>query len=312
MEKDLARLEKSKDKELSPDNVIVVCYDMQAVFQCPRGDVSVFYYKSKLNIYNLTFYDLKSKDVTCFVWHEGEAERGVNEIGSCVLMFIEKEVSKRNGDIEFIFYTDNCAGQQKNKFMPCLYQYAIRKYPTIKSITHKFLIRGHTQNEGDSVNSAIEREVKQQLKKGSMYLPDDFIDSIRAARKRGRPYKVVELNHTSFFNIKNLLTNDKNFSKTIANEDVKFNDIKCYRITRENSDKMFLRMSYQEDKFQEIDTRKETRNTRNKKKQTCLKEPETLKPAYRIKRQLPENKKKDLLELLNNNFIPKRCEIHKK
>ena len=65
-----------------------------------------------------------------------------------------------------IFYSNNCSGQQKNKFMMALYLYAVNNLPNITSITHKFLIKGHTQNEGDSAHSLIEREVKRILKSG--------------------------------------------------------------------------------------------------------------------------------------------------
>lgn len=50
-EKDLARIEKSTDKE-SP-NAVVAVYDLQAALPCPQGDSSSFYYVSKLNVYNL-------------------------------------------------------------------------------------------------------------------------------------------------------------------------------------------------------------------------------------------------------------------
>ncbi|CAB3231730.1 unnamed protein product [Arctia plantaginis] len=42
-EKELCRAEKAKDKE--DENIVTAVYDLQAVFQCPKGDVSVFYYK---------------------------------------------------------------------------------------------------------------------------------------------------------------------------------------------------------------------------------------------------------------------------
>ncbi|GFV73438.1 uncharacterized protein TNCV_3389541 [Trichonephila clavipes] len=51
LEKDLSRSEKDKDKA-SPDNTIVAVYDLQAVLPCPIGDVSTFYYVSKLNVFN--------------------------------------------------------------------------------------------------------------------------------------------------------------------------------------------------------------------------------------------------------------------
>lgn len=42
-----------------------------------------------------------------------------------------------------------------------MYLFALMKYPKIKSIIHKYLISGHTQNEGDSVHSIIEKAIKK-------------------------------------------------------------------------------------------------------------------------------------------------------
>lgn len=80
------------------------------------------------------------------------------------------------------FYLDNCYGQNKNKYITTLYMYAVNNL-NIGSITHKFLIRGHTQNEADSVHSLIERQVKKNLKSGPIYSPDQYIALIEIARK---------------------------------------------------------------------------------------------------------------------------------
>lgn len=47
-EKVLSRAGKENDKNNS--ELLVAVYDLQAVFQCPKRDISVFYYKSKLNV----------------------------------------------------------------------------------------------------------------------------------------------------------------------------------------------------------------------------------------------------------------------
>ncbi|CAF4948281.1 unnamed protein product [Pieris macdunnoughi] len=80
-EKDLSRQNKEDDKRFTPDNCIVLVYDFQAAMPCPRGDASNFYNVSKLNTYNFTICDIKSKDTAFYVWHEGEAKRGATEIG---------------------------------------------------------------------------------------------------------------------------------------------------------------------------------------------------------------------------------------
>ncbi|KAL3279144.1 hypothetical protein HHI36_016658 [Cryptolaemus montrouzieri] len=49
--KHLSRIEKENDKKKT--DTVVAAYDLQAVFECPKGEISVFYYKSKLNVLNL-------------------------------------------------------------------------------------------------------------------------------------------------------------------------------------------------------------------------------------------------------------------
>ena len=89
----------------------------------------------------------------CYVWHEGIASRGPNEIGLCVYNFLVDHLS----DVKHAtFYSDNCGGQNRNKFIALMYLKAVSSTP-IQSITHKFLEVGHTQNEGDSMHSTIER-----------------------------------------------------------------------------------------------------------------------------------------------------------
>lgn len=108
-------------------------------------DVSIFYYSSKLKVLNLTFFYLHSKKGKSYLCDEFNAKRGANEIGSCVLNYITN-ITQEKPNADIIFWTDNCAGQQKNQFMIALYMYVAQTLP-IDSITHKFLVKGYTQNE---------------------------------------------------------------------------------------------------------------------------------------------------------------------
>jgi len=200
-EKDLARIEKNDDIKNSKENTVVAIFDLQAVLSCPNGDTSSFYYVSKVAVYNLTFYNAKNKNVTCFVWNETEGSRGANEINTCVFKFLES-LNDGNSDIDVVLYSDNCTGQNKNYSMMAMYVEAMKKLPNIKSITHKFLITGHTQNENDSVHSVIEGSIKRCLRAGPIYHPSQYITAISLARKKGTPYKIVELSHNDFFESK--------------------------------------------------------------------------------------------------------------
>jgi hypothetical protein len=125
--------------------------------------------------------------------------------------------------------------------MLAAYIFTLRKYD-LNSITHKFLIKGHTQNEGDSVHSLIERKMKQALKSGSIYTPEGLISLIRTARRAGEPFAVNELSYENFFDLK-LLTSDIGPLRIVnnkQNQHVKFKDIKVMRVQRDSPSSFFL------------------------------------------------------------------------
>lgn len=57
--KDEARKEKDTDKD---EGRVVFTVDLQAVLMAPKSKISSLYYRTKLQVHNLTFYNLKNKD----------------------------------------------------------------------------------------------------------------------------------------------------------------------------------------------------------------------------------------------------------
>ena len=112
----------------------------------------------------------------CFISHEGQAKRGQNEIGSCVNIFLKKNSFGK----PIIFNSDNCMDQNKNKFTVSLYMYTIMSY-NIPS--HKYLITGHTQNEGNHMSSLNEKQKECALRGRPTYIPAQWVIVIRCGRK---------------------------------------------------------------------------------------------------------------------------------
>ncbi|KAG5874708.1 hypothetical protein JTB14_035104 [Gonioctena quinquepunctata] len=52
------------------DSVVVACYDLQKILSTPMSEVSAFYYKRKLAVYNFTIFDLGENEGECYVWDE--------------------------------------------------------------------------------------------------------------------------------------------------------------------------------------------------------------------------------------------------
>lgn len=193
--------------------------------------------------------------------------------------------------MDVVFYSDNCAGQQKNKFMMAMYLYAVQNLPNINSITHKFLIKVHTQNEGDSAHSQIERQVKRQLRSGPIFTPEGFIGAIKAARKKSEPIHVNELCYSDIYDWKAVL-NQMNFAihKDEDQKVIKTSEIKGIRVLKDDPHAIYYRTSYADEMTRAVVIKKKPVNEIQ------------LKNAFNRKLGLAEKKKQDL-SLLNGNYI---------
>ncbi|KAE8741825.1 hypothetical protein FOCC_FOCC012634 [Frankliniella occidentalis] len=199
--KNTVRQLKKSDKENSingaPDkNVRVLTFDLQKVLYSPKSEVGEFFYKRKLSSYNFTIYDCTTGQAYCFVWDQTIAKRGSDEISSCVLSFFEEAV--KNGVTEFKIYSDSCSGQNKNKFLYSMYYLAARKYNV--KIIHRYLEKGHTQMECDSVHAQIEKKTRNM----QIFTPAQWYGYMKSAKVQKPAYIVKEIDQKTIFSFKDI------------------------------------------------------------------------------------------------------------
>ena len=136
-----ARQEKNNDKEQAEfnDRLRVMTMDVQAVLLSPSLNASALYYKTKLTVHNFTLYDLRSQNVKCYVWHEGEAGLSASEFASCVADYMTVHAHKYDTTIS---YGDGFTYQNRNVVMANTLLSHSKRHG--KVIQQKFLERGHT------------------------------------------------------------------------------------------------------------------------------------------------------------------------
>lgn len=83
-----ARNEKRKDKN---EETYVFTVDLQAVLMAPKSHVSSLYYRTKLQVHNLVFYNLRNQRGFCFLWDEVEGGLHAEEFASIWVYFVEKK-----------------------------------------------------------------------------------------------------------------------------------------------------------------------------------------------------------------------------
>lgn len=89
------------------------------------------------------------------MWHEAVAARGGNQIASCLFKYL----SETSDNVRKItFYSDTCAGQNKNTFICIMFMLAMKNNAHFQEINHKFLVPGHTHMQCDGDHSIIEKK----------------------------------------------------------------------------------------------------------------------------------------------------------
>jgi len=236
--------EKHHDKAISgkDDSCLLATFDMQSVLQLPVSDVGTLYYKRKLVLHNFTVYDNNAPHTGhCYLWTETDGKRGANEIGSCLLRFLQSV----NEPVKHVtFFSDSCSGQNRNQFVCALLLYAVAKL-SIDVIDHKFLVPGHTMMECDSMHSSIEYACKHL----SSYTVNDCVNVIKSAR-RHKPYQVEVLKYTDFSDLKGLAaTLLCNRRKSSTGDLVKWMDIRWIRVEKAKPNVILYKTDFDQTEF---------------------------------------------------------------
>ena len=100
-------------------------------------------------------YNMANGEGYCYIWDESISGRGACEIASCIYSFLKDCAAK--GVNEVVLYSDNCSGQNRNRFLVSMYAYVLHS-TAFHTIRQNYLEKGHTQNENDCIHATIEHE----------------------------------------------------------------------------------------------------------------------------------------------------------
>lgn len=231
------KMTKDKEESIKDPSKLSVCFDLQEVLMTPHSTASVLYYKRKLNTYNLSLYDLGSRQAVCNVWHEGVAARGSNEIGSCVFDYLK--CSSERGVKCVKLYSDSCGGQNRNKYFLTMIWYSLNKFE-FQEIEHNFFVKGHSKNENDSVHATIERVSKNV----DVYTTPQWAGVMSTAKQSKPKYIVNEMDETKFFDFKYVATHLKNFDLDTDRQKIRWLNIRSMKLTKEEPNTVYILYNY--------------------------------------------------------------------
>jgi len=225
----LAFAAQKADRQLSRSNSdIVFCtFDLQKTMPLPKLSTNVAFYLRQAWLYNLGIHYINGSEQKplFFLWTEDQGRRGCEEVCSCILTFMH--AVNISSDDRVIFWSDSCAGQNKNFFVLCLWQYLVGGHK-VKCIDHKFPEPGHSYLDSDRDFAHIEKSVKATQ---NIYSVDEY-QNIMTKSQRNHAPTVVRM-ADKFYNIKKLpsLLKLRNNTKATTGEKVAFRDkVKWIRV----------------------------------------------------------------------------------
>lgn len=189
--KEQARKEKETDKLSAIEGKChVFTQDVQAVKLAPYLQASAIYYKTKLCVHNFTMYNLSTHEAVCYWFDECNASLEASVFASCIVDKLQSILNRKL--LPVILFSDGCCAQNRNAILSnALLRLAIDKQIII---TQKYLEKGHTQMECDSVHSAIECKLKGK----EIYLPLQYTNIAKTARTSPMPYDCRTLDYSFF------------------------------------------------------------------------------------------------------------------
>ena len=159
---------------------MVVSFDMQKVIMLPGlpGLKQAIFYK-RLVLFNETFAPIGKLELkpVGVLQHEAIKGRSAEDVTSTLTFFIRnfRDCQK------FVFWTDNCSGQNKNWFLyTVLVNEANRINGTVNEIVIKYFKSGHTSMLADNFHHKVEQDMKKKKRVEDF---QDFVDPVKACGK---------------------------------------------------------------------------------------------------------------------------------
>ena len=284
---ELAREKLKSSKDEATEKTEVFTFDLEKTLPTPDISSNEAYYSRQLWTYNLGVHSVKTDSAWMFMWHEGMASRGPDEIGSCLLIFIN--MKRAEGVQNFIAFSDSCGGQNRNFKMAMIGSYVVSSGTA--SFEQRFMKSGHSFLPNDADFGLIERAKGRK----EIFVPDHWMDLVRQARKKN-PFSVVAMKQSDFISLaKYTKTNAVNRKKTSDGQKVEWLQIQSLRFEKERPLVMKFKYSLGDVEWSEVDFGRKA----GKGRPSTVKEPELLFP---VGRSVAGPKMADLKKLLK--YVP--------
>lgn len=269
-----------------------VCFDLENVFALPRANVSNFFYKRKLNVYNMTAHCSVDKQGYGAIWHEGQSGRAGNDIASAVMRLLDAIVVDRSNDLRIqhiILWSDSCVPQNRNSVFSTAVKHFMSLHPEVKVIEQKFCEPGHSSiQEVDNLHSQIEAACGPT----EMYSPVALMRILKTVNR----LKMIQMKPEDFKDYQDIAVRGK-YNR------IPYTKVKCLRYEQADPKVVKYKTSFTQEFHEETTLQVPgTRGSEGKTRCDILKESfRALRPAKPVN-AIPTAKQNDIKAMLK--FMP--------
>jgi len=176
--------------------------------------------------------------------NKSKVGRGEEEISSAIFKWAENVILNSAGVNEITLWSDNSFGKNKNISIIMCFFWIIQKYPQIERINMKYLLKGHTHMEADTVHALIERK-RKKLKNMMILTPWDWQQILRQCSSN---YNVLNMEQEDFLQF-NALFKGKNApfihrKQNVEKEKVLLSFSVHIQVRQENPGMIYLKSSF--------------------------------------------------------------------
>lgn len=153
------KLQEARQRSQEDETFLGICYDYMQNISLPIIPVQEIFYLRQLSVSIFCIHNLKTGKNVLFMYHEGQAKKGPNEVCSFVMTYIKKYVDPKV--IELMLFSDNCAGQNKNNTAIRM-NMALVDSGRFRKIQQIFPMRGHSFLPCDRAFGIIKRSLRRK------------------------------------------------------------------------------------------------------------------------------------------------------
>lgn len=165
------KLKEEVDNKSSDPHVKAICFDFMQNVHIPNVPVQDTFYLRQLTTNIFCIHDIKKNTGNIYLYHEGVAKKGPNEVCSFIQDFLDSVPLQYT---ELHVYSDNCGGQNKNHALVRFLMF-LTESKRFQKVEQFFPIRGHSFLPCDRDFSIIKREIKKHDRFYSIHEITQFI-----------------------------------------------------------------------------------------------------------------------------------------